>query len=589
VKLIPDQGRQRKLLCGGLAWIGVGAVIAACLGPAWRNWSGTVVGPFGGIDAMLQTGILGWSVRTWWQPSLWVDLPIFFPVSGAIGFMDTLLGQAWLVWPIHALFHPTAAALYNWAYLGSLLLAAAGMAALWRAAGGSRWAAGVAALALVGAPYTLAQIGHLNQLPPPFVLLSLAALVAALRRDDAGLPSALYWWLLGVFLVLQAAWGWYGFAYAVVGVAILKLTWLVHRFRRRTAGWTLVWRVARQAVLPAVLAAVGVLTLAQPQLQLRGRYESFTRTEHQVRLGSADLQHFLNRGVYRSGPADWTGNGKSGADRYAGRDRQVLNPGWAVLLLAGVGWWRRGYLSFQRRRVGRGLLAVGTVGLVLSFGDSVGLPFTGLRFPLPLAWLRDLVPPFEAFREAWRFSWLMVIALAWWSAVAVEQMVEKQGHRLVSLRVPAVLILVVTLLSLPVEVPGLAVPLTGRRTAAGPTLAGPMLTLPAPENEYAEDVAEARWLLRVLETGRPATGGATGWVPPEIVKLREQLQACEQGEFRPEVIFAEMKKRGVLSVELTLRPDDEARLDFWREALAGFGAVRQDVWPHALYETYRLP
>jgi hypothetical protein len=50
-----------------------------------------------------------------------------------------------------------------------------------------------------------------------------------------------------------------------------------------------------------------------------------------------------------------------------------------------------------------------------------------------------------------------------------------------------------------------------------------------------------------------------------------------------------MKKRGVLSVELTLRPDDEARLDFWREALAGFGAVRQDVWPHALYETYRLP
>ena len=41
----------------------------------------------------------------------------------------------------------------------------------------------------MGAPYTQAQIGHLNQLPPPFVLLALAALVAALRGDDEGTPS----------------------------------------------------------------------------------------------------------------------------------------------------------------------------------------------------------------------------------------------------------------------------------------------------------------------------------------------------------------------------------------------------------------
>jgi hypothetical protein len=577
------------LLTGGAAWAGVLVVIGACLAPAWRDWSATVVGPFGGIDAMLQVGLLEWSARTWWQPSVWVDLPIFYPLTGAIGFMDSLLGQALLVWPVQVLLQPTAAALYNWAFLGSLLLAGLGMAALYRFAGGSRWAAGIAALALVGAPYTLAQIGHLNQLPPPFVLFSLAALVGALRRDDAGLPSAPFWWLLGLCLVLQAAWGWYGFAYAVIGVAVIKTAWLVNRVRRRTAGLKVAVKIARQATLPALLAATGVIILAQPQLDLGHRYDSFTRTDEEVRLGSADIKHFFNRGIYRSGPRDWVGQGKAGLARYQGRERQVLHPGWPTLLLAAVGWWRRGYLPFQRRRVGRALLAVGVVGLILAFGDSVGLPFTDRRFPLPLDWLREIAPPFKAFRGAWRFSWLMVIALAWWAAVGVEQMVERRGHRQVRAWVPLALVVVMVLVSIPVQVPGLAITLDGRPAQPVFEQAGPVLTLPAPENEYAEDVAEARWLLRSVVIGQRVTGGATGWVPPEIVALRERLKACEEGQEDPVQLLREMKTGGVVSVELTLRPEDETRLDFWRQALKKMGARRSEPWPHELYEMYRLP
>ena len=589
MKMVFDHLRISKLLTGGVAWLGVLAVSVTCLAPVWKDWSGTVVGPFGGIDAMLQVGLVEWSASTWWQPSVWMDLPIFYPVKGAIGFMDSLLGQALLVWPLHALIHPTAAALYNDAFLGSLLLSSLGMAALYRAAGGSRWAAGVAALALVGAPYTLAQIGHLNQLPPPFVLFSLAAVVAALRRDDAGVPSGLYWWLLGFCLVMQAAWGWYGFAYAIIGVAVIKTAWLVDRVRKRTAGWALVVKVARQAALPAALAATMVLVLAQPQLDLRNRYESFTRTNAEVRLGSADIQHFLNGGVYRSGPADWFGRGKEGEARYSGRDRQVLHPGWMTLLLAAAGWWRRGYLPFQRRRIGRGLLVMGVVGLVLSFGDSVGIPFTDRRFPLPLDWIREIIPAFKAFRGAWRFSWLMVIALAWWSAVGVEQLVEKRGHRLVPTWVPLMMVGVMALLSLPVRVPGLKLEMDGRPILPVFEQAGPVLSLPAPANEYAEDVAEARWLLRAVMIGQPVTGGATGWVPPEIITLRTRLLECEEGRLDPEVVFREMKERGVVSVELTLRSEDDVRLAFWRRALLASGAKRSEPWPHPAFEMYRMP
>lgn len=589
MKILPDLLPREKLLTGGVAWLGVLAVVAACLGPVWRHWSGTVVGPFGGIDSVLQAGLVEWSARTWWQPSTWLDLPIFYPLSDSLGYMDSLVGQALLVWPVHALFHPTAAALYNGAFLGSLLLAALGMGALWRAAGGARWSAGVAALAMLGAPYTLAQIGHLNQLPPPFVLFSLAALVSALRRHDAGLPATRFWWALGLCLVLQAAWGWYGFAYAVTGVATIQVAWLAHRVSRGTASVSLVIQIARQAALPVLLAVAAVLALAQPQLQLGKRYPQFTRTDQEVRLGSADLKHFLNRGIYRSGPADWLGQGKSGSERYLGRDRQVLHPGWLVLGLAAAGWWRRGYLPFQRRRVGRALLLMGLVGLVLSFGDSMGLPFTDRRFPLPLDWIREIAPPFRAFRGAWRFSWLMVIALSWWAAVGMEQLVERRGHRLVRPWIPLALVVALAAVSLPVQVPGLALAVDGRPQTPILEQSGPVLTLPAPADEYAEDVAEARWLLRALTTGQPVTGGATGWVPPEIITLRSRLLDCEEGRLDPAVIFAEMKGRGVVSVELTLRPGDDARLDFWRQALTRWGAVRSEPWPHQLYEMYRLP
>ena len=132
---------MRENLSGATAWSGVFVVVAACLGPVWDDWSGSVVAPFGGIDAMLQLGILEWTARHWTEPSVWMDLPIFHPVPGALGFMDTLLGQAWLVLPLRHWFDPTAAGLYNFAFLGSLVAAILAAGFLWRATGGRWWTA----------------------------------------------------------------------------------------------------------------------------------------------------------------------------------------------------------------------------------------------------------------------------------------------------------------------------------------------------------------------------------------------------------------------------------------------------------------
>jgi len=583
---------SRENILGTMSWLGVLLLVAAFLGPVWKDFSGSVVGPFGGIDAMLQIGLLEWSARHWAHVSQWMNLPIFYPVNGALGFMDSLLGQAWLVQPVRWFFTPTVAAQYNIAYLGSLLLAAAGMATLWLASGGSRWASGVAALAMIGAPYTHAQIGHLNQLPPPFVLFSLAALTAALRRQNAGLSTRQFWWMLGCGLVLQAAWGWYGFSYAIFGVAVLKTAWLMHRFRRKTADTALLLTIVNKTILPFAATVIGIWFLAQPQLQLGHQYQEFKRTDREVQQGSADIQHLFNRGVYRSGPTDWVGKGSVEEARYLGRQRQVLHPGWLALALFTIGWWRRGYLPFQRRRFGRSLLVLGFIGLILAFGESVGLPGTEQRLALPMGWLREVVPPFKAYRAAWRFSWLMVVALSWWSAVGVEQLVKKYqtgNLRWVAPLLPVVLLFIV---SMPAAVPAVKVPLKGLlespakipgNTAFQP---GPVLTLPAPALEFDEDRTEALWLTRSLTTGQPVTGGASGWVPPEVRTLRSRMLDCEEGRDKASVIFAEMRAKGIVRAEIALRPNDEKRITFWRDALLSAGAVRQDLWPQVGYEMY---
>lgn len=567
-----------------LAWAGVIVLVLWCLGPVLTRWDEAVVSPFAVIDPLLQLGILEWTAGNWHHFSAWLDLPIFYPVAGALGCMDSLLGQAVLVLPLRALLDPPAAALYNWAFLGSLSLAALGMAALWVATGGQRLSAGCAVLALLGAPYTQSQFGHLNQLPPPFALFTLAAVARAMPRPGGPRPGARWWWLTGAALVGQAAWGWYGFAYALVGVAVIAALRTVSLLRAHGEDRRSLRRSVPAAVLPALLAAGALLVLAQPQLQLARRYPDFQRTTLDVRTGSADIQHLLHEGAYRRTLDDWLGRGPRAEDRGEGVTRIVLSPGWLALVLAVYGWLGRHRLVPVRRQDGAMLLVLGGVGLVLAFGDSVGLPGTDRRLPLPLEWVRTVLPPFRAYREAWRFSWLLVIAVAWWSAVGCERLLVGRARRLA----PAAAVLL-TLVSLPAGVPAVGVPLRGRPAPAPALPMGPVLTLPAPADEYAEDRVEALWIARAVQFGRPVTGGAAGWVPPEIVAFRRGLLACEEGVTDARDFLRQMQEEGMLRAEIALRPHDERRIAFWRNALLAHGAVRQDPWPHPGYEMYIMP
>ncbi|MFO7652616.1 MAG: hypothetical protein R6X25_02230 [Candidatus Krumholzibacteriia bacterium] len=625
-----------------LAYLPALLLLAAYLQPVGGSWRERVVGPFLGIDAILQTGILEWTGRHWWQPAVWSGLPIFHPAGGATAFMDGLVGQALLVWPLRLVPGVNPVLLYNAAWLGAMLVGAAALLWLWSASGPGRdrqamsetvaaqsapavpgkpldgtaghLARGALLLVLLGSPYTLSQLGHLNQLPPPGPPLALAGLLLALRRrrparevratrttaspmqerrpvpaagtaessvtpaaPGAG-PGRTGLWIWAAAVTLQAAWGWYGLAATLVVSALVLLPVLAHAWHRQTV---LAW--LRALAGPVAAAAAGVLLLAWPYLAAAGRQPEYRRTAAEVRVFAADLPDLVNTGAYRWGWSDVTGRRLTAGERAVHRRRQVLHPGWLALGVAAYGVARRRRIGSHTRQAGDFLLAAGLAGMVLAFGESAVVPGTATRVPLPLGVLQEALPPLQSLRAVTRFSYLMVLAVAWWAAVGLG-LLAAADRRPRGTALAAGLLGLILLESWPVGLtavePYRPTSLAHWPRAADPVASlpsGAVLTLPAPATEQQEDRTEARWLLRALSHGHPVTGGVSGWVPPEARELRIRLNQVLRGEADLDTLMEDMRDAGVLYVEVAAdpeSPDAAAASRRWQDLLA----VRGGPW-----------
>ena len=190
-----------------------------------------------------------------------------------------------------------------------------------------------------------------------------------------------------------------------------------------------------------------------------------------------------------------------------------------------------GILTKKMRQYGYGILCLGVIGFVFAFGESTGLPFTDKRMLLPFGVLREMIDSLRAFRGAWRFSLLDVLAVAWWAGVGFSALKNRYGNK--SFIIPSAMVC----LSIPVALPIAEIPSEINIPSSSIDQPKLLLTLPAPDHEFNEDQTEALWLLRAIRTNSQVTGGATGWVPESVAKLRVDLAQCEAGLKNPSCVF----------------------------------------------------
>lgn len=281
-------------------------------------------------DPLLNTWILWWNAHTVPLTARWWNAPFFWPLAGALGLSEHLLGVSLMATPIQwAGAEPVTA--YNIVFLLSFPLSALAMHALAFTLTRRHDAAALAGVIFGFSPYRTAQIAHLQMLWTFWMPLALLALH---RYAQAGRRRWLV--LFGAMWLGQAA----SNGYYLMFFPVLVATWIA-------------WFLLSRRTLARAGAVVGAWALASlPLLPIALAYQ---RTHERLALGrpldeirhfSADLVAFAT-----TSPALWMWSALAEVHRA----EQELFPGVTALALiaaaAVISWRRSTHLAAPFSRV----------------------------------------------------------------------------------------------------------------------------------------------------------------------------------------------------------------------------------------------
>lgn len=461
---------------------------------------------YGGEDPLLQSAILQQSLH---HPPLRLDswhAPFHWPGRFALAYMDPLLGQAILVGWIPGVRGEPAWA-YNLVMMITLASSFLVTAHLARSMGLPRGAAWLAGLTYCVSPYAVAHLHHLNQIPPPWLPLSLTGWLLVARGRTRG---AL---LVAFALLFQLVSGLY---YTAVMVMTLGLVGVCAAPRERRA-WIAILTVA-------VGAGLAMWVWSIPYRAAAGAVEGFGRSGHDVGPFAArpfDLLHGPRAHLLPWPPF------------VPGRPVIYPGVGWSLLalgaVLEGARRWRVGARLPDRLLLG--LVLAGLVGLVLSFGRTVPVPGRDTELTLPWAWLQDHVWPLRALRSPSRFFLPATLALALLGSAGVVDLLRWSRARRRGagwLVVGGIALALLDLVPGPTGRVRAALDASERAlierlgTADPPS---PWLAFPQPCRERDETQLDARCMLWAVLSGQPVAGGSTGFVPRPVAELRQRCCA----------------------------------------------------------------
>ena len=219
-------------------------------------------------DIRLNAWILGWVQRALLDPAISLfDSNTFYPAPGALAGSEHMIGVALQMLPLRA-YSVDAVALHQGALILSSLVMALTSFALVRWATGSVWAAGVAAIAALFAPWRLTELSHLQLLSAQWIPL-IWLLVMRIGLGDGGLRSVL---LLAFVLSIQLLSSYYLAFFTTLSIAVLLSVLGVLVVTRRTALADLMGVVAALVIPYGLLTWSSLPYLARDASELTARY-----------------------------------------------------------------------------------------------------------------------------------------------------------------------------------------------------------------------------------------------------------------------------------------------------------------------------
>lgn len=454
-------------------------------------------------DPALIAWLMDWaghSVVT--DPAHYFDAPIFAPNTGTTAYTDSLLPQAAVFGPVHAL-----AGSASWALAFNITLVALVMANLAATYALVRWLTGRADAALVAAlgfVFSSFFLGHLGNtqllaawfLPAGFLLL-FRVLIAARLRDGAALG------VVTVGQVLAAAY--FGVVWGLSAVLVVAGWFLV---RRRVS-----WRQVRALGLAAIVAVALLVPLTAPYLALQSDPAfarplfprgSFEWVDLLIPIRGNPVWHVL-------------------FTTFGYRNEHTAFPGLLVTVLAAIGFLtvisrraaapdRPGSGSPSDRRLALLLLLVaGAVAAVLSSGPVIA------GHPAPFAFFADHVPGFNGVRVPARLAVVAMLAAAVLAGVGWAALTGRLSAR--NRQLLTGLTCLVVLVEIGGPIPWATLPVDDRTLAVYRALdrlgPGTVIELPMPNpgsGEYPY-VEAPRQLYATLDF-HPRVNGYSGYSPP---------------------------------------------------------------------------
>ena len=272
----------------------------------------TTVVPHDAGDPLLTTWILWWNAHTMPLAERWWNVPMFWPMSGAMALSEHMLGLSLVATPLQWLGAEPIAA-YNILFILSFPLSALAAHALGYTLTGRHDAAAVAGLIFASNPYRTSQLAHLHILWSFWMPLALMAL-HRYARDGGGRWLALF----GAAWVGQALSNGYFQLFFPVLLGLWALWFLASASAlRRLAAVAAAWGLASIALLPVAI----------PYLRLH-RQLSLERNFSEIATFSADLSALAHPAPLSLASLVLTSTGNA---------EQLLFPGFTVIALVALG------------------------------------------------------------------------------------------------------------------------------------------------------------------------------------------------------------------------------------------------------------